>query len=1027
IPGRLDIGLEAPHSVTQWTFNGHFWSPGRTGTCRVPAQAVVSLRHVFMDVDLPLHVYENETVQVRITVTADNISYRKRMAVCFKGLSPVVCGDVGPDGELGETDYTRVVLSPQQPVVVKNFYIKFLQTGMHNLSFELREESNFPGGDWHCRDSSVEVFDRIRRQVKVDQRVDVEEHFRQVIIYRQKRIIRPEGGAAALAMRKTLSPEIIDYTQSYPDDDTIFTGIKVNTAEKMYNFAMEFSKYVPSFPPGLSSEIISSKGRRNRRSKRDLSFGQTSYSLANVLKELSYATYELKSLKTFRSTVAQSELDDRETNIGNLLSELLTFSNCTSSKSNCAFGEFTRPSTYGSQPNLLLTSLATSVLCQQRASEEYVCGPLDFLAQHIEASSISSDDYSAYVNFQTQQKAWSKLYESFYAVSDSVHLDLRTEAALAYSSTAVTRGLMRHRLANRAKSDRLPYWSMERESNDILDSNLIRSGNILSNSLALLAFTANESVYAFWRAHFDFDTLSAWLVEEQTSSRQFENAIDTFFGCKALFQYQLRQTPTAVYESLVANISSPGFSDIRFDNTQMPFSMSIPTDTKTVTLTTKGDGRMLVGVRVLTERRKRSRRTGGAGGGYPVTIEMQQSRDAASGMIRQTVTLTPHSVMLKTLEVEHGVFTGFTTEPHLVQILDNATHFLVEPRISSTAVHFVLTNLMHNHGAKYVVVVKEPTTSYSPENLAPVAIIAKYNVILGQLIVSPSTLDFGTIALVSIRRKREAAISRYQLMRSDAGAGDGVQPAHANDQADLVDTVCLPNGACTCAEITCAMRCSNCSMLTFEALCEELQDKQHFGAIFRINGKNTTTVNHATYDVYDARIIDWYGKGDAPTQLSIWLRTCNSQCLRMVNGDANGNGKPRYLLIGNAEGIFDGSRMAPSPTETNALSTDLLRKHYVMRDNDRLARTYARHEKKGNTAVTIGLNNVLQPDRRTWRWEWVDGSTATFTNWEYGNPVEADPNAPTQNCAAMSLRDGQWFSDYKWNIATPVCERRPNY
>ncbi|KAH7718727.1 hypothetical protein AAVH_13797 [Aphelenchoides avenae] len=88
---------------------------------------------------------------------------------------------------------------------------------------------------------------------------------------------------------------------------------------------------------------------------------------------------------------------------------------------------------------------------------------------------------------------------------------------------------------------------------------------------------------------------------------------------------------------------------------------------------------------------------------------------------------------------------------------------------------------------------------------------------------------------------------------------------------------------------------------------------------------------------------------------------------------------------------------------------------------------YARHEKKGNIAVTIGLNNVLQPDGRTWRWEWVDGSTATFTNWEYGNPVEADPNAPTQNCAAMSLRDGQWFSDYKWNIATPLCERRPNY
>lgn len=66
--------------------------------------------------------------------------------------------------------------------------------------------------------------------------------------------------------------------------------------------------------------------------------------------------------------------------------------------------------------------------------------------------------------------------------------------------------------------------------------------------------------------------------------------------------------------------------------------IQIPTETKKVTLTSKGDGRMLVGVRVLTERRRRSKR--GPGGGFPVTIRMEQSRDAASGMIRQTVTIT---------------------------------------------------------------------------------------------------------------------------------------------------------------------------------------------------------------------------------------------------------------------------------------------------------------------------------------------------------------------------------------------------
>lgn len=88
-----------------------------------------------MDVDVPLNVYVNETIQVRVTVTAafafnpletNNVRFSFQlcgnkedflripiknsfqMAVCFHGLSPIVCGDVGVDGTLGEADYTRV-------------------------------------------------------------------------------------------------------------------------------------------------------------------------------------------------------------------------------------------------------------------------------------------------------------------------------------------------------------------------------------------------------------------------------------------------------------------------------------------------------------------------------------------------------------------------------------------------------------------------------------------------------------------------------------------------------------------------------------------------------------------------------------------------------------------------------------------------------------------------------------------------------------------------------------------------------
>uniref|UniRef100_A0A915EV50 Alpha-2-macroglobulin domain-containing protein n=1 Tax=Ditylenchus dipsaci TaxID=166011 RepID=A0A915EV50_9BILA len=104
----IDSPSKVPHSVTEWRFAAGFWSEGRASMCQAPTRSVISTKQVFMDVDLPSNVYENETIQVRVTVNA-NVAEETNMAVCFRGLSPVVCGDVGKDGSLGETDYTRVV------------------------------------------------------------------------------------------------------------------------------------------------------------------------------------------------------------------------------------------------------------------------------------------------------------------------------------------------------------------------------------------------------------------------------------------------------------------------------------------------------------------------------------------------------------------------------------------------------------------------------------------------------------------------------------------------------------------------------------------------------------------------------------------------------------------------------------------------------------------------------------------------------------------------------------------------------
>jgi len=108
------------------------------------------------------------------------------MAVCFKGLSPSVCGDVGRDGVAGEIDFTRIELTEEKPVQQKQFFVRFLRPGLHNLTFELRNEEVLKGHGWHCRDGNIHVFDRIVKQISVTNRVDIEEHFRQIVVYQRQ-------------------------------------------------------------------------------------------------------------------------------------------------------------------------------------------------------------------------------------------------------------------------------------------------------------------------------------------------------------------------------------------------------------------------------------------------------------------------------------------------------------------------------------------------------------------------------------------------------------------------------------------------------------------------------------------------------------------------------------------------------------------------------------------------------------------------------------------------------------------------
>jgi hypothetical protein len=50
-------------------------------------------------------------------------------------------------------------------------------------------------------------------------------------------------------------------------------------------------------------------------------------------------------------------------------------------------------------------------------------------------------------------------------------------------------------------------------------------------------------------------------------------------------------------------------------------------------------------------------------------------------------------------------------------------------------------------------------------------------------------------------------------------------------ELDLVDTICLDNGNCTCAEKTCSVECDQCRFITFSDICTELKTKPRFGTL----------------------------------------------------------------------------------------------------------------------------------------------------------------------------------------------------
>lgn len=73
-----------------------------------------------------------------------------------------------------------------------------------------------------------------------------------------------------------------------------------------------------------------------------------------------------------------------------VLAELLTFSDCRSADKPraCGFGEFAAPRR-SNERDVVLTALATTLLCEEEAAAAFICGPVQYLADVIPRTAVS--------------------------------------------------------------------------------------------------------------------------------------------------------------------------------------------------------------------------------------------------------------------------------------------------------------------------------------------------------------------------------------------------------------------------------------------------------------------------------------------------------------------------------------------------------------------------------------------------------------------------------------------------------------
>lgn len=124
--------------------------------------------------------------------------------------------------------------------VEKSVFVRYLRDGDYDLQFELLDRSTLLNTRWNCDNSGyAHVYDKIKHTIYVSRRVDIDEHFRQVVVHRQR---QPTSQHLISRITNMISlPDVIQFKDTAFENGTSILTTGITSTENIFDISMEFS------------------------------------------------------------------------------------------------------------------------------------------------------------------------------------------------------------------------------------------------------------------------------------------------------------------------------------------------------------------------------------------------------------------------------------------------------------------------------------------------------------------------------------------------------------------------------------------------------------------------------------------------------------------------------------------------------------------------------------------------------------------------------------------------------------------